>query len=553
MGGMRTATGFPWLLLLASGLAAQSDITAVHHQLRLELGNHHVTVTMRVSGLSRQRLTIRMPAWQPGCQRMQDFGQAVGNLTAADASGKSLSVTQGKGPSWSVETAGHQEVLVRYQLPLGIGAGPRRSVAVPADGRQGPGRGPGHALYHDAYVFAGPSTWMYVQGCLDVEQKATFNLPAGWEVATAMRSTDKPKAFTAPNYHILADSPFHIGRFETLRFDAADVPYRIVLSGFSIRRKQRESLLQRTRRIVRAQLDIMGKAPFSDYTFLFARTPAGAVNGLGHRNAANIAAPGIVGSTPAYNAPLDSVVSREFFHLWNPKRLRPRALAPIDYTKPNRTRHLWFCEGVTSYYGDLCCVRAGVWNESHYWTRNLPTKINKLQSNPGRKMISVAETSRTVWDHPMVDRALRREAPDLENKGELLGLLLDVKIRDATNGRGSLDDVMRGLYKQCQDQGRGFADGDVRRWCEMVAGASFAQFFRDYIDGTKELPLTKELSKIGLVAKPVEHRPGKEKPKRHRQDRRPRRRPPTWRVDLDSQASKRALRLRADMTRRIKD
>ncbi len=545
---MRPARGLPWCLLLLSGLAAQSadkqatDIQSVHHRFQLELGNHHVTVAIRVSGLSRDRLTVRMPAWRPGSYRIMNFGRAVQNVTATDVSGRKLQVIRGEGPSWSVETTDQQEVTIQYQLPLKVGAGKRQGVAVPVEGQKEPKQ----VVYHDAYVFQGPSTWMYVPGRLDVEQRVTFRLPKGWNVATAMKPTDKPNVFSGPDYDVFADCPFHIGKFETLRFDVAGVPYRIILSGFNASKKHRKALVDRTRKIIKAQLEMMGKAPYSDYTFLFARTRGLGGGGLEHLNSTNISVRSIEGSTPKHNSRFDSLVSHEFFHLWNVKRLRPRALGPFDYTKPNRTRYLWLSEGVTSYYGDLCCVRAGVWNENHYWTRSLTDKINRLQSNPGRKKLSVAETSWTVWDHSMLARALRRQAPDYYNKGELLGMLLDVKIRDATNGKGSLDDVMRGLYKRCLDEGRGFDDGDVQGWCEKVAGTSFKKFFKDYVDGTKELPFTKELSKIGLIAKPVERKPTKNK-------RSGRRRPPSWRVGFDDKASKRALRLRADMTRRIKN
>jgi predicted metalloprotease with PDZ domain len=550
MDAMRTALRLLSLWsLLTCGLAAQAarpqsgDIQSVHHQFQLESGNQHVTVAMRVCGLKRDRLTVRMPAWRPGSYQIQDFGKAVRDVTATDASGRKLQVTEGEGPSWSVETTGKQDVSIHYQLPLKVGAGPRRGVPVPVAGQKKPEQ----VVYHEAYVFQGPSTWMYVPQRLDVEQQVTFKLPAGWDVATPMTPTDKPNVFTSPDYDILADCPFHIGKFEIHAFKVDGVPYRIVLSGYGARRKDCEALVERTRKIVKAQLEMMGKAPFSDYTFLFARTRGAGGGGLEHLNSTNISVPSIDGSTPGNNSRFDSLVSHEFFHLWNVKRLRPRALGPFDYTRPNRTRYLWLSEGVTSYYGDLCCVRAGVWNEEHYWTHSLAAKINKLQSNPGRQKISVAETSWTVWDHSMLGRVMRRQAPDYYNKGELLGLLLDVKIRDATNGKGSLDDVMRGLLKQCMDQNQGFADGDVRKWCEKVAGTSFKGFFKDYVDGTEELPFTKELSKIGLIAKPVERRPT-------RTNRRPgRQRPPSWRVEIDTKASKRALRLRSEMTRRIKD
>ncbi|MHC4079547.1 MAG: M61 family metallopeptidase, partial [Planctomycetota bacterium] len=463
---MRTTRGLLWSPLLLSGLvcgllsglvsglvAQTTDIQAIHHRFQLEPGDQHVSVAMQVSGLRRDRLTFRMPAWRPGSYRILNFGRAIKNVTAEAADGRKLQVTAGAGPSWSLATTGQKQVTIHYQLPLKAGAGARRSIEVPVTGEEAPKQ----VVYHDAYVFQGPSTWMYVVGRLHVEHRVTFELPEGWDVATGMKTTDKLNVFTSPDYDIFADCPFHIGKFETLKFDVDGVPYRIVLSGYRARKKSREALVERTRKIVKAQLEMMGKAPYSDYTFLFARSTGFGGGGLEHLNSTNITIPTIKGSTENHNSRFDSLVSHEFFHLWNVKRLRPRALGPFDYTKPNRTRYLWLSEGVTSYYGDLCCVRAGVWNQDHYWTRSLASKINKLQSNPGRKKISVAETSWTVWDHSYLARSLRRQAPDYYNKGELLGLLLDVKIRDATNGKASLDHVMRGLYAQCMDAGQGFA------------------------------------------------------------------------------------------------
>jgi len=490
-----------------------------------------------------------MPAWRPGAYRIQDFGRAVRNVTATDTKGRNLQVSAGEGPTWSVQTTGCEEVEIRYHLPLAVGAGPRRSVAVPAAEQETRKQ----VLYHHAYAFEGQATWMYVPGRLDVAQHVSFELPESWHVASSMRPTGRPNAFTAPSYGALADCAFHIGSFETLSFELAGIPYRLVLSGFRVQRKQREALMDRTSRIVKAQLQMMGKAPFSDYTFLLACT-----SGLGgggsddfdstcSANSASISVPAMVGSTRHHNSRFDSLMSHRFFHLWNGNRLRPLALDAPDYTKPARTRYLWFCEGVTSYYGDLCCVRAGVFDEKRYWTHGLAAKINKLQSNPGRQRISVADASWTAWDHSAVDRSTRRQAPDFANKGELLALLLDVRIRHVTNGKASLDDVMRGLYRQCRDTGKGFADGEVRRWCERVSGTSFAQFFADYVDGTVELPFTEELGRIGLIARPADSKPTKdgESPGR--------RRPPPWRVRLDDTAGERAVRLRTDMTRRIKD
>jgi predicted metalloprotease with PDZ domain len=192
-------------------------------------------------------------------------------------------------------------------------------------------------------------------------------------------------------------------------------------------------------------------------------------------------------------------------------------------------------------------VRAGVWNEHLYWTQNIAREVNVLQANPGRLRMSVADASWRVWDAPYPPRGFR--APDYYNKGQLLGLLLDVEIRDATDGARSLDDVMRALYAQCQATGKGFEDEDVRRHVETVAGRSFETFFAEYVDGTKELPFGETLAKIGLTVRtlaPEAEDVAGEAESRPTSRTRPSRRQLV--IGFDPKAGERAVRLRKGMT-----
>ncbi|MEE9125601.1 MAG: hypothetical protein V3U11_00525, partial [Planctomycetota bacterium] len=196
MAAMGKTRGILSALLFLSGLWAQAgdtqtDIQAVHHRFRLELGDQHAQVAMRVSGLGRDRLTFRMPAWKPGSYRILDFGKKVSDLTAEDARGRKLQVTEAEGPSWSVVTGGLTELTIRYRLPLkGKGAGARHSVEIPAGKREDKDKQePKRMVYNVAYVFEGPATWMYLPGRLDVEQRVTFELPDGWNVASGMKTT----------------------------------------------------------------------------------------------------------------------------------------------------------------------------------------------------------------------------------------------------------------------------------------------------------------------------------------------------------------------------
>jgi predicted metalloprotease with PDZ domain len=180
-------------------------------------------------------------------------------------------------------------------------------------------------------------------------------------------------------------------------------------------------------------------------------------------------------------------------------------------------------------------VRAGLWDETDYWTGDMERQINTLQRNPGRKKVSVAEASWTVWDYPYMRRGLT--APDYYNKGQLLALLLDIEIRDATDNGGSLDDVMRGLLQQCAESGRGFADGDVRQWCEKVGKRSFEDFFAGYVEGTEELPFEVTLEKVGLQVTAPQSAGDEAERRRGR-----------WKIEIAGEPTERALRIRRSMT-----
>jgi predicted metalloprotease with PDZ domain len=196
-----------------------------------------------------------------------------------------------------------------------------------------------------------------------------------------------------------------------------------------------------------------------------------------------------------------SVTSHEYFHLWNVKRIRPFELGPFDYTKIVRSKALWLCEGVTSYFGDRGLVRAGIWKERQYLD-HLAAEIETLQNNSDRKATSVEKASESIWD--------RKDWPrvDYYNKGELLGLLIDLKIRAASRGEKTLDDVMRYLYRTYvvgpSQEGKGpigvgYPEDGILRSLNAVTGEDWTSFCRKYIGGVEELPFAEVLDDAGLA------------------------------------------------------
>src|SRR5207249_7466183 len=193
-----------------------------------------------------------------------------------------------------------------------------------------------------------------------------------------------------------------------------------------------------------------------------------------------------------------SLVAHEFFHLWNVKRIRPDALGPFDYTKENYTRLLWVAEGITEYYGNLVVRRAGLMTDTAYLA-HLAKQIQDFQNTPGRMEMSAEEASFDAWikfyrpDENSVNSSI-----SYYDKGELLGMLLDLEIRKRAPGSKSLDDVMRHLYTEYYQKGRNYAPVGFQKTCELMAGANMDQFFSRYVRGREELDYNAALSSAGL-------------------------------------------------------
>jgi predicted metalloprotease with PDZ domain len=203
---------------------------------------------------------------------------------------------------------------------------------------------------------------------------------------------------------------------------------------------------------------------------------------------------------------LSGVAAHEFFHLWNVKRIRPATLEPVDFTKEQYTRALWFAEGVTSTYGAYTLVRSGIWNKERFY-EDLGEQISELESRPANRWQSAEQSSLDAW----LEKYSLYNGPDdsvsYYTKGQVLGDLLDILIRDRTNNGKSLDDVLRGLNADFAKQGKTYRDSlDIRLEAEKVAGGSFEEFFRDYVAAAGALPYQQILGLAGLELRTVEHK-----------------------------------------------
>jgi predicted metalloprotease with PDZ domain len=203
----------------------------------------------------------------------------------------------------------------------------------------------------------------------------------------------------------------------------------------------------------------------------------------------------------SFTGDLDAVLSttsHEFFHLWNVKRIRPQSLEPVDYAKENYTTALWFSEGVDSTVGEYIRLRAGLLDEHHYLD-HLSQEITELEVGPAHLTQSVEQSSLDAWLEKYPYYGLAERSISYYNKGELLGVLLDLAMRDASDDRVSLRDLFRWMNEHYAKQGKFFGDtGAVREAAESVSHVQLQEFFRKYVSGTEEIPWDKFFARVGL-------------------------------------------------------
>jgi len=468
-----------WLFLAAFAVAlARPAAAEIKYRVSFaqpERHIFHVTVTLPAS---KQNVVVAMPAWN-ALYQIRDFAYRVRSLLVVAPAGTLPAVPD--------ELDKQTWLLCRC---ASLKNPPRTitfhySVDWNEPGPFSSQLNPRHAFLNLAEIL------MYLPDRRSEPVEVQFeNLPPDWKLAAELRPGTDPNSFVAPNYDALVDAPVEAGRFDEFSFDNDGAHFRIVVdssSGFD--RKRLESYLQR---ITTYELHLMGGPPFREYTFFFHIGPFPEVGGGGmeHANSTAIAA-------QTWDD-LENLCAHEFFHAWNVKRIRPQALEPVDYAKEQYTRTLWFDEGITSTYASYTLVRTGLWSASEFY-RDLAAQIADLQSLPARAWQTVEDSSLDAWleKYPAYNAPAR--SISYYDKGQILGVLLDLAIRDATNNRKSLDDVMRLMDDEYARKGR-FYHGDdaIRAAVEQVAGVSFRDFFRRYVAGVDEIPYDKFLSIAGL-------------------------------------------------------
>ncbi|HUP20858.1 MAG TPA: PDZ domain-containing protein [Gemmatimonadota bacterium] len=476
-------------LLAASALSAQEP--PMPSPVRYFLGWDNPAsqlYTVRVTAPAQEGpVVFSLPAWRPGRYIVQNYAANVQAVRAEDEDGDPLPVEWVDLDSWRVEPGDAQTVTLAYEwyaATLDAGSSFLR---------------PGLAYFNPVNLLP------WVEGRMDHPVTLELQVPDTWPIATQLTPTDEHGVFTAADYHALADAPT-IASPEIVQWDFShdDVPYYVVFRPLpDLGEHDREGILADIEAIAREQTAMFGGAPYEEYWFLYQFVPRPFGHAVEHASSSSYVLGPVdraFSSRPSYLGFL-GITAHELFHAWNVKRLRPAALWPYDYSEPQLTRLHWVTEGVTSYYDNLTLARAGLMSEEEYW-KALEQNVQSLQGSPGRRVTSAALASLTSW-HSGYGSGNPNQSISFYTKGALLGLLLDLQIRDATDGARSLDDVMRALYARYYERGEGMPEDAFQTAVAEVAGRSFGEFFERYVHGTDELPYGPPLSVVGLEAREV--------------------------------------------------
>lgn len=440
---------------------------------------NRLEVEMRVRGERlADQMDLMMPVWTPGSYLVREFERNVEDFKASDAAGLALPWDKTNKNTWRIVTKDARELVVTYRVYC-----KELSVRTSDVNDQ-------HAFWNNATVL------MYPDGMLRSPSTLRVVPFSDWQIYTGLPTVaGQTNTFRAPNFDILYDSPFIVGKCTVVNFSVRGVPHRIVIDGEG--NYDPEKIRAGAEKIVEAAARMMGGLPYQDYTFFLIMRSVGS-GGLEHLNSNVIISTRFRFNLDSGYRALFSTMAHEFFHAWNVKRLRPDALGPFDYNNENYTKLLWVAEGLTDYYAAQFLLRSGITSEGEY-LGSLAGLIRALQNSPGRFQTSLEETSWDAWikyyrpDANSVNRQI-----SYYDKGAIVGTMLDLEIRRASKGAHSLDDVMRALYTDFALKDRNYTPADFQKAAEKAAGASLEQFFSSYVRGRDEIAYNAFFDAAGL-------------------------------------------------------
>lgn len=438
--------------------------------------NSFFQVTLNIDSVSEDITLLTMPSWTPGSYSIRDYSRNVRMLRAKTPENENIDIQKKDKSTWKLMNGNNKTFSVSYEVYAG-----EFSV-----------RGSHLDLTHG--YLNGTNVFMYPEGYKDQSIELIIKPYEDWKVSTGMEKIGENK-FRATNYDIFADAPIEIGKHRALLFTVDGREHEIALYGSG--NENTDVLVDDVKKIVETAKTIFGNLPYKRYVFIMHLTDKGS-GGLEHLNSNTIDFNRFAfGDKKDYHSFL-SVVSHEYFHLWNVKRIRPVELGPFNYKDENYTSLLWVSEGITNFYAYIILLRCKIIDREEYF-KHISRMFKAYRMIPGTRYESAADSSLDAWIK------LYRPSPNNLNsyvsyylKGEILGFMINSRICEYTKGLKSLDDVFRHMFEKYNKDGKGFTEKDLLSTLSEVSSLDFAPFFAKYVRGTDNIDFTSELKRIGM-------------------------------------------------------
>lgn len=468
------------IILLSMGTAAQSQVKINFEVSFIEPQAHYAEVEMNMAGIAaKSYIDVKMPVWTPGSYLIREFAKSVEGFEAS-VNGKSIKTEKVSKNAWRVYTNKANAVKINYRV-YGFEVSVRTSFIDAS-----------HAFLSSTSIFMYPDGMIKTPSTVKIIPFHTWSkVSTGLEPVAGQKFTYK-----AADFDILFDSPIEVGNQDVFEFNASGVRHEVAMVGGGNYDKER--LKVDMAKIVESNTAIYGENPNKHYTFIVHNYLQGG-GGLEHLNSTVLGATRNGYTNPrTYNGFL-GLVAHEYHHLWNVKRMRPIALGPFDYDKENYTTNLWISEGFTSYYQNKLMIRAGHIDQEAF-VSGYAGAIGTVLNTPGAKINSAAASSFDAW----INGAYRPNENSANTfisyytKGQVVGMLMDLEIANATNGAKSLDDVMKAMYLQGKALKRGYTDAEFKAMVEKISGISFTNFWAKYVTGTAPVEYAKYYGYAGI-------------------------------------------------------
>jgi predicted metalloprotease with PDZ domain len=475
-------------------LAAQSSQAPIVYTVSFPAPEHRFAqVEVTFPGVPAGPLQARMSRSSPGRYAVHEFAKNVYDVHVFDGRDRELTPTRPTPYEWDV--AGHDgTVRIRYKVYGDTVDGTYLAIDTT------------HAHLNM------PATLMWARHMEDRPVRVTFVPPArlNWKPATQLYTTTDPWTFTAPNLQYMMDSPTELSDYALREFRVSNPDGKT----FTIRTAVHTDATPRdidqyaaaVQKIVNEEEAVYGEFPQYEpgtYTFLADYLPWDGGDGMEHRNSTSVS-----GRSLAHAA---STAAHEFFHCWNVERIRPQGLEPFNFEDANLTDSLWLAEGFTQYYGELILARTGLVDPQQA-TASFGYAVNWVVNGSGRQFRSAVEMSRMA---PFVDAARSVDRTNFETTfisyytyGAAIALGLDFSLRERSNGKVTLDDFMRAMWKTYGKPGgpepglvaHPYSLDDIRdRLADVSGDRSFADdFMRRYVEGREAMDYARLVQAAGV-------------------------------------------------------